>query len=481
MSAIQFLREKAGVLVAAIIGLSLFLFVVSDFFGRGRGRRIQQRKYYEIGKIAGEPISYQEYEQRVQNLFEIYKLSGVSNIDEATTESVRQQIWEQMVRERIQDKQYKNLGIGVSTEEVDELVLGNNPHPIVQQLFTDRSTGIFNKSFLVNFLKNMESDETAKKYWLFFEDEIVTDRMSTKYNDLVSRGLYVTTKQAEFDNDIASRTVDFSYIQKNYASIPDSSITIKHSEIEKYYAEHKNNFKSSALRDIEYVTFDIIPSEEDIKQTEEWINKVRVEFEEASDPAQFVNLTADTRHQDVYVTLNNVPENLRDFVKQEDKSAVFGPYEEDDTYKLARLIDVSSRPDSVHARHILISAGQTRTMAAARSKADSLMAQLKKGIPFELLAVSNSDDQGSAQLGGDLGWFREGTMVAPFNNACFAGKKGDIITAETTYGVHIIDILDQSKKSRKYDIGIIDRKISASSTTNQRIYSQASQFAGTKA
>ena len=105
MSAIQFLREKAGVLVATIIGASLFLFVVSDFFGNGRGRRRQERKYYEIGRIAGEYVSYQEYEQRVQNLFEIYKLSGVNTIDEATAESVREQIWKQKVTERIQDNQ----------------------------------------------------------------------------------------------------------------------------------------------------------------------------------------------------------------------------------------------------------------------------------------------------------------------------------------------------------------------------------------
>ena len=43
MSALQFLREKAGVLVAGVIGLSLFLFVVSDFFGNGTGQRSRQR------------------------------------------------------------------------------------------------------------------------------------------------------------------------------------------------------------------------------------------------------------------------------------------------------------------------------------------------------------------------------------------------------------------------------------------------------
>ena len=179
MSALQFLREKAGVMVAGVIGLSLFLFVVSDFFGRGKMQRLKQKKYYEIGRINGEYISYQDYEQRIVNLQEIYKLSGTSNIDEATQETMREQMWQQMIREKILDVQYKSLGIGVSTEEVDELVLGNNPHQIVQQLFTDQKTGTFNKSFLVNFLKQTEVDETAKKYRLFFEDEIINDRTNT--------------------------------------------------------------------------------------------------------------------------------------------------------------------------------------------------------------------------------------------------------------------------------------------------------------
>jgi peptidyl-prolyl cis-trans isomerase D len=423
MSALQFLREKAGVLVAAVIGLSLFLFVVSDFFGRGRGQ--------------------------------------------------------QMIREKILDPQYKRLGIGVSTEEVDELVLGNNPHMIVQQLFTDQQTGKFNKSFLVNFLKQTEVDETAKKYWLFFENEIVNDRTNTKYNNLVSRGLYVTSKQAEFEKNVNSPTVDFSYIMKNYGSLSDSSVTISESDLQAYYEKHKENYKRTATRDIEYVTFDVIPSEDDKKQTELWINKTREEFLTAPDPVQYINLSSDSRYAGIFIPLSNVPDNLRDFVKKEDLSAVFGPYIEDGSYKIAKLLAVADRPDSVHVRHILLSPNNKRSLEAARLEADSLIKLIKSGTSFEALAQSNSDDQGSAQLGGDLGWFTEGRMVLPFNDACFSGKKGDIKIAETTFGIHIIEILNQSKNTRKYNIGIIDRKILAGSQTIQKVYSEASQFAGT--
>jgi peptidyl-prolyl cis-trans isomerase D len=478
MSALQFLREKAGVLVAGLIGFSLFLFVVSDFFGKGRGQRLKQKKYYEIGQIGGEYISYQDYELRLQNLLEIYKLSGRSNVDEATNESLREQTWQQMVREKILDPQYKKLGLGVSTEEVDELVLGNNPHQIVQQLFTDQQTGTFNKSFLVNFLKQTEVDETAKKYWLFFENEIVNDRTNTKYNNLVSKGLFVTSKQAEFDKNLNGNTVDFSYILKNYASVPDSSIRIHESDLEAYYAKHKENYKRTALRDIEYVTFDVIPSEDDLKQTEQWINKTKEEFASAPDPVEYINLSADSRYVGFFIPLSSVPENLKDWVKKEDLKSVFGPYVENGSYKVARLIAVGDRPDSVHVRHILLSTGKTRTLDVAKQQADSLIKLIKSGTPFETLAKANSDDQGSAKIGGDLGWFPEGKMVVPFNNACFTGKKGEIKTAETTFGIHIIEILAQSKESRKYNIGYIDRKITPGTLTNQKAYSEASQFAG---
>lgn len=479
MSAIQFLRERAGKLVAIIIGFSLFLFVVSDFFGKGRGQRLKQKKAYEIGQIAGEYVGYPDFEQKVQNLVEIYKLSGSSNLDQTQMESIRENVWQEMIREKIQDKHYEDLGISVSADEVDELVLGDNPHPIVRQLFTNKSTGEFNKAARVNFLKQINEDETAKKYWLFFEDQIVTDRSNSKYNSLVSKGMYATSKQAEFDLAINKTTVDFSYVMKNFASVSDSSVKVSKSEEEAYYAKHKNSFTRKASRDIEYVTFDVVPSPDDVKEAESWIENIKKEFSVNTDPAQFIDLSSDTHHSGFFLPLSEVPENLRDFVKKEDKTSVFGPYQEDGSVKIARLISSADRPDSVHVKHILIGAGQGRTAEQAIAIADSLMKLIKSGNSFETLARTNSDDQGSAQVGGDLGWFKEGKMILPFNNACFTAKKGEVIKTQTSYGVHIIQVIDQSKNVRKYDLGIIDRKILASSATNQKFYSEASAFAGT--
>jgi len=477
MSALQYLREKAGTLVAGVIGVALVLFVVSDFFGGGRGQRKQLREFYEIGKIGKNTVSYIDYETRVQSVVEIYQLSG-RDVDEFTIEQIREQMWHQMIRETILEYNYDNLGIGVSAEELDDLVFGNNPHLIVMQLFTDQQFGIFNRSFMINFLKRTEEDEVARRYWLFFEDEIIKDRISSKYNSFVSKGLYVTSKQVEFEKALMANTVDFSYITKNYSSIDDSDINITDREVNAYFEKNKDSYKRTAQRDIEYVIFDIIPSEEDVKETENWISAIKDEFSQATEPVQFINLTSDVRHFDFFYPITNVPDTLQDFVRQENLNSVFGPYMENGSYKLARLLAVEERPDSVHARHILIAPNQFRSLEESRQLADSL-AQILRRTPasFVEFAIMYSEDQGSAQIGGDLGWFPEGVMVAPFNNACFTGRRGEIKTAETMFGIHIIEILDISRRTKKYDIGYIERRIAASSRTNQMIYSEASLFA----
>ncbi len=477
MSAIQYLREKAGVFVAIVIALALLLFIIGDLAGSRGSQSRRFKKYYEIGEIAGEKVYYQDFETRVQNLVEIYKLSGV-NVDESSYESIRSTVWSQMIKEKILDRHYKDLGIAVSSDELDELVFGDNPHTIIQQLFTDQTTGMFNKSFLVNFLKQTEVDESINNYWLFFEDEIVNDRTYAKYNNLITKGVYVTSKMAEFSKKVNDPTVDFSFVIKDFSSVPDNSLTLLKSEAEAYYNKHKEEYKQSANRDMEYVVFEVQPSESDFKDAEYWATNLISSFATAEDPEQFINLNSDNRYASSFVTYDNVPAVLKDFVNVATSSDVFGPYLTDNTYSIAKVLEVAYRPDSVHVRHILISSGDS--YEAVKATADSLADVIKRKIePFASVAEKFSEDQGTVQLGGDLGWFEEGVMVPEFSDACFTGKKTDIVVVESAYGFHIIEILDQSKNVKKYRLGIIDRNVNASSSTIQNIYSQASSFAGT--
>ena len=82
-----------------------------------------------------------------------------------------------------------------------------------------------------------------------------------------------------------------------------------------------------------------------------------------------------------------------------------------------------------------------RAEQAARAEADSVLGEIRSGGDFEELAQLHSDDIGSAELGGDLGWFRRGAMVSEFDDAAFSmmdGQVSDIV--QTEFGYHIIKI-----------------------------------------
>jgi peptidyl-prolyl cis-trans isomerase C len=102
--------------------------------------------------------------------------------------------------------------------------------------------------------------------------------------------------------------------------------------------------------------------------------------------------------------------------------------------------------DSVHASHILIRTPEPAdapTKAKAKSQADDLLAQLKKGAVFADLAKQFSQDPGSAPNGGDLGFFSKGQMVPAFEQAAFALKPGQTSgVVETPFGYHIIRVIE---------------------------------------
>ncbi len=481
MATLQTIRDKAGVLVAAIIGIAILAFVLGDFLGGKGGGGLRNKKRLEIGEIAGNSISYIDFDRKVNNLTEIYKLSGQQVTDEATITSIQQQTWDQMVRDMVMSKEYEKLGLNVSGDELFDMVQGENPHAYVRQIFTDQNTGYFDRGALIRFLKNIENDETGnqRKYWMFLENQIDDERMFTKYLNLVRKGLNVTSFQAEQNYEQNSKVVDFKYLMKRYTSVSDSSVTVSEADIKSYYDEHKESYRQTASRSIEYVAFDVNPSQSDIKEAEDWINHIKPDFEQETNTEQFVNANSDIPFDPKNYKDGELPELINDFMFSNPVGSVYGPYFENETYKLAKLAAVNNIPDSVHARHILVSPGPERSPERAKQIADSLVALINSGTDFALLATMNSDDKGSAQLGGDLGWFKEGAMVRPFSDACFYGNKGDVTLVESQFGYHIINIIDQGKKTKKVQVGILARQIQPSSTTFQNVYSQASKFAGT--
>ncbi len=96
------------------------------------------------------------------------------------------------------------------------------------------------------------------------------------------------------------------------------------------------------------------------------------------------------------------------------------------------------QPEAMRASHILLKADTPEAKAATKTKAEDLLRQVKGGADFAALAKQHSND-GSAQNGGDLGFFPRGQMVKAFEDAAFALKAGEVSPlVETEFGYHII-------------------------------------------
>lgn len=107
--------------------------------------------------------------------------------------------------------------------------------------------------------------------------------------------------------------------------------------------------------------------------------------------------------------------------------------------------DIADAFVQVHARHILIKTEEGKEKAAEK-KAKEVLAKVKAGGDFAQLAKQYSDDPGSKENGGDLGFFGQGQMVPAFEKAAFALKKNEVSDlVKSDYGYHIIQVLDRKE------------------------------------
>lgn len=469
--------RKRGVLLTVAIGLGLFGFIFMDFFNSGGSRNSQ----FEIAEIAGKSIPLQQYQRELNDIIEINKFSsGKSTLDEATVQRIRTQTWNQMVRNYVMVDEYDELGIDVSSQELWDMVQGENIHPIIQNLFTNPETGELNTMAVIRFLKTYDQDPTGqqKAYWLFVEDQMINERMFTKYSNLISKGLYTTTAEAKAEVNNINKKVDFDFVIQNINTIPDSLIAYNTSDLKAYYNEHQNEYKQEASRSIEYITFDVVPSEEDKKATQEWINDIKEDFANTKDDADFVNLNSDFSFDDFYLKKDELPETLQDEMFNAEEGYIYGPYFENDAYLLAKLSDVAYVPDSVKARHILLQPTQNQNSNQIFALADSLVNLLENGANFAALSDQYSADKAANEKGGDLGWFRANEMIKAFSDTAFNAKVGEYKMVATQYGLHIVQTIQKSAKEKKVKVAIIGRKLEPSSNTYQQTYAKASKFAG---
>lgn len=482
MAVIGAIRKHSG-LAVILVGVAIAAFVLSDLFKSGPKAKTS------IGIINGIEIQAMDFNLKVDANIETQKLNtGEDNLTYDEIYTVKDNTWQQLVNEVLMDEEFDKIGLVVTADELFDQVQGPNPHRLILQYFTNPETGRYDRNLIINYLQNLDQlDATSRNQWLSFEQFIKRDRLNVKYSNLIIKGFYVPEAFARARYENQKKNAEFRYAYKKYAEIPDSLVSYTEDDEQRYYEENKYRFDQENTRDMNYVVFEVLPSEQDFADIEADVRKIFSDFTYAENVPSLVNTESDSRYDSSWYAQGTLPVMIDSVMFNSDINVFIEPYIDNEIWHMVKLEDVQSRPDSLKAEHILIAyagafrtaQGITRTKTQARELMDSLYNVISR-TPGKLqeLAVELSNDGSVEKNLGDLGWFPDGNMVYAFNEAVVEGNVGDITTAETIFGYHVIKITGKTRSKKKVRVAQITRVIAPSSATFHQTYMLASKFSG---
>ena len=480
MAAIEKIRKRSGLLIV-IIGLALLAFVLQDLF-QSQGRNQE----HNVVVVDGEKIPYQDYESLRDKNIESRKNSG--NLSSAETYGIYNSTLDGMIENHIMSKEYDAVGMTVTSDELYDQFMGENPHQWVVQSFSTPDGG-FNKEMVEYYLQNLNNmPPDARMQWIDFERSVKENRLQTKFDNLVKASYHVPAKLAEKYYQDKNRKATADVIALRYTTIPDSTVVVTDKDNKAFYEENKYRYETDERRDIEYVVFDVKPSLEDRQEILKSLQEIKAEFVAANDVVSYVNANSDHRYDSTWMGRKDVPQQIEKVIFDNGNGAgfVFGPYEDGESFNLVRIVDQQNRPDSLRASHILISyagamrSSDTISKEQAHAMADSLLNVLKKNPKnetlFAELAQQFSADPGSKEKDGDLDWFTDGTMVGPFNEFVVNNPVGAMDVVETVFGYHIVEVTGKTEAQPKVRLAFMSHEISPSTRTYQATFAEANKF-----
>lgn len=483
MAAIEKIRKRSGLLIA-IIGLALLAFVLQDLFqSTGRHRE------YNVAVIDGEKIPYKDFEDLKNKNLENMKRSYGNSLTSSQTYSVYNNTLEQMIKDHIMTKEYDAIGMNVTGDELYDQFVGDEPHQWVVQNFSD-ANGNFDRQTLENYMQQLDNAPIEyRNQWIDFENAIKENRLQTKFDNLVKASYFVPEKLAKKYYDNKNVKASAEVVALRYSTIPDSTITVTDKDNRKFYEENKYKYETDETRAIDYVVFDIKPSAQDDQDARAIVEGMKADFAATDNVASFVNANSDQRYDSTWMSRTAVPAAIEGVVFDEGNQPgfVYGPYFDNESYNLVRIIDLQNRADSLKASHILISyKGALRsedtinTKERAQAIADSLLVVLKKNAKntelFGELATKMSADKGSAEKGGDLDWFTDGMMVYNFNEFVMNNAVGQMGVVETPFGFHVIKVTGKTEMEPKARLAILKHDLTFSTKTYQDMFAVANKF-----
>ncbi len=463
------MRSLAPAFILTVGGLFVLFMVISDSnvleaIGGGRSNN--------IGSVDGMNITYQEFQNELDRVIENQKQQTGTDPDENQVEQLRNQVWDALVTQKLISKMIKDYGIKVSDQEVRDIILGDNPPEFLKRNFVD-SVGNFNRKLYEDAL----FDPRNKEALVQAEDLVRQSRLTQKLQSMLIASITVGEDEVLRRYLEQNTNINAEYALIDLNLIPDSAVKVTDSDLKSFYDKNLVNYKIPAQRKLKFVLFKNVPSAEDSQMVFNNLNNVKKSLA-AGDTTDFKNLIKiysdnPSTSKDTVTIQSLTPEVISAFNNSK-PGTVLGPYLTPSGYVLYNYLgSVNSKDVFVRASHILIN--QYGSDEKNLEEANKIYARLMAGENFAKLAKEYSKDPGSADKGGDLGYFTKGMMVKPFEEAAFNGKVGVIQKPiKSDFGYHIIKVTDRTDK--KYIVEKIVNQIKQSASTRDRMKNMADDF-----
>ncbi len=476
MSIVQSIRDKGAWIIFAIIVLAMLAFIFQDSSFRGNlGGRPSN-----IGSVNGESIKADEFSERLEEIMQQQQQQGGSR------DQMVGQLWNYYVGKTLLRQQCDKLGITVTAKEISDFIVNTPPQWLTQQ-FTDQNGRYDQEKALQAFaqMKKNTKGKDADKFYNIYIEPIEFQLLNEKYNAFLAQAAY--TPKWLSDKMIAdnSMTASAQYVYVPYTSVTDSTIKVTDEDVRAYEKKHASEFEQEEeTRNIAYVSFSVQPSKEDSAQVFSEVQKLGTELATATDVEKFLTRSGTaTPYYNGFISKKEIKQPYIDTIVKAGVGNTYGPYIDGSNYNVAKVVAVTTIPDTVKVRHILIGfkdqqGNFLRDDSAAKKLADSLKTVIAGGANFDSLCVKFSTDGGSKDKGGVYENIAANAQMVPeFNDFIFTNPTGHKGVVRTQFGYHYIEVLSQKGSAPGYKIAYVSKPIKASQSTLDAAQSAADAFA----
>ena len=473
MAIISTLRDKGGKFLVFVVGCSIAAFVLGDILGPNSSLIGQNRNI--VGSINGEEIDLVRFNAVYEELTYNFSLNNGRSPTQQEISELRDQAWERLINDISYVEEFNKIGLTVTDKESVDMVQGNNIHPMIIQAFSDPSTGSFNKDNVIGYLQNLSNQPANQQQaWFSFESNLKPMRLRAKYDNLIAQSTYYNSLDAEAEYFNTSSQIDLAYFYIPFFAVSDTLFDVSTNEMRSYLNKNKSDYNQDETRSIDYAFFSVKPSAEDSTFFENEINDIRSNLMSSNiiDDSTYAVINSDSFNP--YIKYN--PDELPTDLVGKDVGFITEPTYENGSISIKKLSKIDQdAQEKARAKHILLRFDDSNK-STVRTEANRILNLLRSGSDFEEPARTYSQD-GSASNGGDLGWFTDGMMVKPFQDAVFSRRRSGLIPRiiETDFGFHIINVT-YPKTRTSYFVANISKDILPSDNTRNNIYRSAELF-----